>query len=55
MKKVALLAVMTILFSGMFTSCTPEALTNEDESEILLVNPTNDGTIDDEDHRETGD
>ncbi|PTX62078.1 hypothetical protein C8N46_103176 [Kordia periserrulae] len=28
----------------MHTSCKPESLTNEDKTEILVVNPTNEET-----------
>jgi len=54
MKKVFLTAVITFLFSVLYTSCTPETLTNEDETEITVVDPANDGQVDDEDYEETG-
>ncbi|MFK7749250.1 MAG: hypothetical protein AB8B65_12715 [Kordia sp.] len=55
MKKVFLTVVVTILFSTVYTSCTPEALTSEDEIEISTVDPANDGKVDDQDYEETGD
>lgn len=56
MKKVFLFLVITTFISGVFTSCVPEDLTNkEDEDNIILVDPANDGTIDEEDHREEDD
>jgi len=47
MKKVFGTLVVTILILAMYTSCTPDSLTNEDETEISVVDPANDGTIDD--------
>ena len=55
MKKVFLTVVTTILFSTVWISCTPETLTNEDETEFTMVDPADDGQVDEEDHRETGD
>ncbi|MBC8753918.1 hypothetical protein H2O64_04500 [Kordia sp. YSTF-M3] len=55
MKKVFGTVVVAILCSVMYTSCTPESLTNEDETEITVVDPVDDGQVDEEDHRETGD
>ncbi|MBC8755864.1 hypothetical protein H2O64_14395 [Kordia sp. YSTF-M3] len=52
MKKVFLTAVFTFLFSVMYTSCTPETLTNEDEPDITVVDPANDGQVDDEPEEE---
>ncbi|QHI38672.1 hypothetical protein IMCC3317_40660 [Kordia antarctica] len=55
MKKVFLTAVFTFLFSVMYTSCTPETLTNEDETEITTVDPIDDGSVDEEDNRDYDD
>jgi hypothetical protein len=45
MKKLSLIFVL--LFSlSFFNSCTPEAL-NEESTEIQVVDPDDDGTIDD--------
>lgn len=52
MKKVFGTLIVAILISAMYTSCTPEALTNEDETEISVVDPSDDGQVDEEDHRE---
>ncbi len=52
MKKVLFTLLVVILFSTINISCTPQALTEEDEIEILNVDPANDGTIDDEDEEE---
>ncbi|WP_156169199.1 hypothetical protein [Kordia jejudonensis] len=55
MKKMFLTVVVTILCSSVYISCTPEVLTSEEETEILTVDPSNDGQIEDEDEEETGD
>ncbi len=55
MRKVFMLIVTTIFITATYTSCTPEVLTDEEETEILTVDPYDDGTTDEEDHRETGD
>jgi len=48
MKKVFGTVVVAILILAMYTSCTPESLTNEDETEILVVDPINDESVDGE-------
>ena len=48
MKKVFLTVVVTILCSVMYTSCTPESLTNEDETEITVIDSENNESIDGE-------
>lgn len=52
MKKVLLIAVFTFVYLVMYTSCTPETLTNEDETEITVIDPANDGKADVEDEEE---
>ncbi|AXG69569.1 hypothetical protein KORDIASMS9_01792 [Kordia sp. SMS9] len=51
MKKV-FLAIMTILSLTVFMSCTDVELTNEDYTDTFVVDPSDDGTIDNEDYRE---
>lgn len=52
MRKALFTLFFTILFSIIYTSCTPEILTEGDETEVLSVDPANDGTIDDEEEEE---
>lgn len=54
MKKVILL-IATILCTILYTSCTPEALTNEEETEIFTVDPSNDGQVEEVDEERRDD
>ena len=49
-----LIILFSVVFSIiMLSSCETSELNNEiNESELQLVDPADDGTIDDEDHRE---
>ena len=55
MNKVFLTVVAILFCSSVYISCTPDALTNEEETEILTVDPSDDGQIEevDEERRDT--
>lgn len=53
MKKVFLRVLVLIFLGIVYVGCTPpEAINNEDETEVFTVDPANEGKVDDEPEEE---